>query len=159
MDDSIEIEETKKRATTAELASTLVELVEILLTDVATDVEVVARELGLRDEKRERLRRALDRVGCARGVLEATRQIGLGQPKQLEQPKESGRVTEVVSAEGGTCGGRDVDSSDGHERDDSLDVVERVGGAVLVLAGDWPQDYPSGAVEWLILDAMERPAG
>jgi hypothetical protein len=30
---------------------------ELLLSDVATDVEVVTRELGLRDEMRERLRR------------------------------------------------------------------------------------------------------
>ncbi|MDB5787481.1 hypothetical protein [Caballeronia mineralivorans] len=48
-------------------------LLELLLSDAATDVEVVTRELGLRDEMRERLRRALDRVACAQSVLEAIR--------------------------------------------------------------------------------------
>lgn len=34
-------------------------LPEVLLSNIATDIEVVTRELGLRDEMRERLRRAL----------------------------------------------------------------------------------------------------
>ncbi|KXV06574.1 hypothetical protein CR51_11640 [Caballeronia megalochromosomata] len=49
----------------------MLELLQFLVTDVASDVEVVARELGLKDEMKERLRRALDRVECAQGVLEA----------------------------------------------------------------------------------------
>jgi hypothetical protein len=44
-------------------------LLELLLSDVATDVEVVTRELGLRNEMLERLRRALDRVACAQSLL------------------------------------------------------------------------------------------
>ncbi|SAL78843.1 hypothetical protein [Caballeronia telluris] len=128
MDDSIEIKETTKRAATAELASTLVELVEILLTDVAAEVEVVARELG-QDEGRERLRRALDRLGCARGVVEAMRE---GQ------------------------GPVEANGEDDHERPGDCaehyrPVLERVRGALELLAEGWPQDYPDGAVEWLFI--------
>jgi hypothetical protein len=45
-------------------------LLELLLSDATTDVEVVTRELGLRNEMLERLRRALDRLNCAQAVLE-----------------------------------------------------------------------------------------
>lgn len=46
-------------------------LLQNLLSDVATDVEVVTRELGLRNEMLERLRRAPDRMACAQSVLES----------------------------------------------------------------------------------------
>jgi len=49
----------------------LLMLLELLLSDAATDVKVVTRELGLRNEMLERLRRALDRIECAQGVLDA----------------------------------------------------------------------------------------
>jgi hypothetical protein len=123
-------------------AARLVELVEVLLADTACDVEVVARELQLRDAMRELLRRALDRMVCAQGVLEAMREAAVTQ---------SGRKPRDVSAEGGGCGGGDVGASEDHGRDDALDAMERVRGAVELLAGEWPQDYPEGAVEWLIL--------
>jgi len=116
---------------------------EVLVTDVASDMEVVARDLGLRDEMRERLGRALDRAECARGVVEAMREAGVGQP---------GRRPEEVSAEG-SCrgGGGDTGGSEDYRRDDALDVMERVRGAVELLAREWQQDYPEGAVEWHIL--------
>jgi hypothetical protein len=47
------------------------ELVTLLFADVATDVELVARELNLHDGMRERLQRALDRLNCAQAVLDA----------------------------------------------------------------------------------------
>lgn len=53
-------------------------LLELLLSDAATDVEVVTRELGLRNEMLERLRRALDRLTCAQAVLAAMRAGTLG---------------------------------------------------------------------------------
>jgi hypothetical protein len=53
-------------------------LLELLLSDAATDVEVVTRELDLRDEMRERLRRALDRLACAQSLLEAFRAGSVG---------------------------------------------------------------------------------
>jgi hypothetical protein len=46
-------------------------LLDLLLADAMTDIEAVARELGLRDEMRERLRRSLDRLACAQAVAEA----------------------------------------------------------------------------------------
>ncbi|MDR5765893.1 MULTISPECIES: hypothetical protein [unclassified Caballeronia] len=129
------------------LPARLLELLEVLVTDVASDVEVVARELGLRDEMRERLRRAFDRVECALGVLEAMQKAAVTQ---------SGRRPADVSAEEGGCGGRDVGASEDHGRDDALDAMERVRGAVELLAGEWPQDYPEQAVEWCILEKVER---
>ncbi|KAK44931.1 hypothetical protein BG58_22400 [Caballeronia jiangsuensis] len=47
------------------------QLVHLLLTDAMNDIEVVARELSLRDEMRERLRRSVDRLACAQSVVEA----------------------------------------------------------------------------------------
>lgn len=144
MDDSHEIKDAMSHGgRSVGLLAGLLELLEVLVTDVASDVEVVARESGLKDEMRERLRRAFDRVGCAQGVLEAMREAGV---------RQSGRRSADVSAEGRGCGGRDVDASEDHGRDDALDAMERVRGAVELLAGDWPQDYPEGAVEWHILE-------
>lgn len=95
-------------------------LLELLLSDVATDIEVVARVLGLRDEMLERMRRALDRLNCAQTILDAQRKRLLG--------------------------------SSGDE------IWEQVSEAVRVLAGDWPHDYPEGAVEWLtVRDGGQRP--
>jgi hypothetical protein len=49
------------------------QLLDLLISDAGNDVEVVSRELGLRGEMRERLRRALDRMACAQRVLESMR--------------------------------------------------------------------------------------
>ena len=46
-------------------------LLDLLLTDAMRDIEVAARELRIRDEMRERLRRSLDRLTCAQSVAEA----------------------------------------------------------------------------------------
>jgi hypothetical protein len=59
-------------------AAPLGPLLELLLSDVATDIEVVARELGLREEMLERLRRALERLHCAQAILDAQRKHLLG---------------------------------------------------------------------------------
>ncbi len=83
----------------------------------------------------------------------------MGRSGRSEQLEQSARVTEEVSAEG-SCpsGGGDTGRSDDHRRDDTLDVMERVRGAVELLAGGWPQHYPEGALEWRIFDKLERPA-
>lgn len=47
------------------------QLLDLLLTDAMTDIEVVARELNLRDGMLELLRRSLDRLACAQSVVEA----------------------------------------------------------------------------------------
>lgn len=136
MDDSHRIKDAVSRAGFADgLLARLLELLEVLVTDVASDIEVVARDLGLRDEMRERLGRALDRAECARGVVEAMREAGVRQP---------GRRPEEVWAEGGGCGGQDESAADGYRAHDALDAMERVRGAVELLAGNWPQDYREG---------------
>ena len=99
-------------------ADPLGRLLELLLSDVATDIEVAARELGLRDEMLERLRRALEWLHCAQALVEAQRKCLLG-------------------------------SSSG-------EIWEQVGEAVRVLAENWPQDYPEGAGEWLLVGNAGR---
>jgi hypothetical protein len=49
------------------------QLLDLLISDAGNDVEVVSRELGLRGEMRERLRRAHGRMACAQRVLESMR--------------------------------------------------------------------------------------
>jgi hypothetical protein len=90
------------------------QLLDLLISDAGNDVEVVSRELGLRGEMRERLRRALDRMACAQSVLESMR------------------------TDGAAAG---IDGSAAELR-----MREAVG----LLAREWPEDYPAGAVEWLI---------
>jgi hypothetical protein len=46
-------------------------LLELLLADVVTHVEVVRRELSLSEAMVERLQRAVDRLHCAQAILEA----------------------------------------------------------------------------------------
>jgi hypothetical protein len=145
MDDSIEFKTTANRRAAARLASTLVELVEILLTDAAADVQVVARELGRKDEMRERLRRALDRVECARGVLGTVREVAGSEGAWEELPTERDG-----------CGSADGEPHGNYENDNPIDVRSRAWSAMELLAKEWPQDYPEGAVEWLILGDLER---
>jgi hypothetical protein len=94
-------------------------LLELLLSDAANDIEVVSRELGLREEMCERLRRAFDRIACAQSVLES---IG---PDGAEAGKD-GAAAEV-----------------------------RMRAAVVLLAREWPEDYPAGAVEWGIAQEVD----
>ncbi|MBB5503204.1 hypothetical protein HDG37_007443 [Paraburkholderia sp. MM5384-R2] len=90
-------------------------LVGMLLADAVTDVEVVRRELGLREEMVERHQRAMDRLDCAQAILDS---------------------------EGGSRLGNSV-----------REYWGQTGDAVRLLAGNWPQEYPVGAVEWLLLDS------
>ena len=113
----------------AELTSKLFQLLEVLLADAASDVEVVAGDLGLKDEMRERLQRGLDRVGCARGVLDAMRE---------------GRRPGEAKGEDDT-----EPPDDGANRRQAM--LERVRGELGLLAEGWPQDYPAGAVELRLL--------
>lgn len=94
-------------------------LIRVLLADAFSDVEVVRRELCLGEQMIERLQRALDRLGCARSILEAvgTRRLGDNGGALWEQTSE----------------------------------------AVRVLAENWPEDYPEGAVEWLLARDGGRP--
>jgi len=96
------------------------QLLDLLISDAANDVGVVARELGLRGEMCERLRRALDRIACAQSVLETVCTEALGA-------KKGGATAEL-----------------------------RVREAVGLLAREWPEEYPAGAVEWLLLEKDEN---
>ena len=53
------------------MTSKVGQLLDFLLADTMNDIDVVARELHLRDEIRDRLRRSLDRLFCAQSVVEA----------------------------------------------------------------------------------------
>ncbi|SAK91617.1 hypothetical protein AWB78_04941 [Caballeronia calidae] len=55
------------------MTSKVSQLLEFLIADAMTDIEVVAKELGLEDEMRDRLRRSLDELACAQTVVEAMR--------------------------------------------------------------------------------------
>ncbi|MFM0480626.1 hypothetical protein PQQ81_08865 [Paraburkholderia strydomiana] len=90
------------------------QLLDLLISDAANDVDVVARELRLQGEMCERLRRALDRMACEQSVLETV-------------------CTEAIGADRGGA---------------TADL--RVREAVELLAREWPEEYPAGAVEWLI---------
>jgi len=102
-------------------------LLELLLSDAATDIEVVTRELDLRDEMRERLRRALDRVACAQSVLETMRAESEGT-KSEETRK---------CAEAGVR---------------QMGIQTQMWEAVRLLAKEWPEEYPAGAVEWMVVE-------
>jgi alkylhydroperoxidase family enzyme len=54
-----------------------VELLAILLADIADDVGIAARDLGISDASLVRCRRAMDRVPCAQSVLETMRAAGM----------------------------------------------------------------------------------
>ena len=98
-------------------------LLDCALTDVATDIEVAARDLLISDASFVRLRRAMDRIACAQSVLETVR-----------------------------AGSADV-------TDEETALRVRMQEAVELLAREWPEDYPVGAVEWLLLQSPPRLVG
>jgi hypothetical protein len=85
-------------------------LLELLLSDAATDVEVVTRELDLINEMFERLRRALDRVACAQSLLASMRSGGRGDERRRDGGMRRGReatdldVTVGDTGRGGMAG-------------------------------------------------------
>jgi len=91
------------------------QLLDLLLSDAANDVEVVSRELGLQDEMRERLRRALDRMACTQSVLE---------------------TIELDGTDAGTVG---------------ENAELRMREALELLAREWSEENPAGAVEGLLV--------
>jgi hypothetical protein len=113
-------------------------LLELLLSDAATDVEVVTRELGLRNEMLERLQRALDRMACAQAVLETVREIAATGCSQRQ-----------LRADGDNVDGERVATA-------RVNAVRVMRAAVGLLAREWPDDYPVGAVEWRMLEEAAR---
>jgi hypothetical protein len=108
------------------------ELMGVLLADASVDVELVSRELGLTYSMSERLRRALDRLECVAGALQAMRCKAGGcesagsldaSRRAIEEPSArwpqdypADVVERLVLArkDGGELGPRCCDSSNGH---------------------------------------------
>lgn len=114
-----------------------IELLCFILGDAETDISVVARELRLSDASFLRLRRARDRVACAQRLLETARKIAGG-------------------AAGGTGASTDVGGGDSQTGDSAGTFGAAVRAEVELLARRWPEDYPAGAVEWLLLDGRRH---
>ena len=115
---------TGQHADSNNLPSSLRNLLQVLLADVAMDVGLVARELSLRDAMRGRLQRALDRLECAASVLETMADDSLGAAR---------RKTSVP-----------IDPPE-------FGAAESAWRSLESLAESWPRDYPDDAVEWLLL--------
>lgn len=73
-------------------------LLELLVSDVATDIEVVTRELGLRDEMLERLLRAPDRMNCAQAIPDTQRKRLLGNSCSDEICERASEAVRVLAA-------------------------------------------------------------
>jgi hypothetical protein len=78
---------------------------ELLLPDAASDVELVSRELGLRDAMLERLPRALDRIVFARTVSEATGEAHCAT--SLHCGNNDGHEQEIFGEEGSVSSGEE----------------------------------------------------
>lgn len=125
------------------------ELLAILLTDLAADVEVVARDLGISAASFTRCQRAMDRLSCAQAVLETMRVGGVGVAGELEATRGGGQErmreemrgakleAEMRGAVPGAAIGRAAMRR-------AVDVVAEMRTAVELLARGWPEDYPPG---------------
>lgn len=123
-------------ATRPDATQAPIELLCFILGDAGSDISVVARELRLSDASFRRLRRARDRLACAQRLLETAR--------------------EIAGSAAGRTGASTVEGNTG----DSLGAISAATRkAVELLAREWPDDYPAGAVEWLILGGGERVRG
>jgi hypothetical protein len=111
------------------------ELLGLLLADVRTDTIVASRDLQISDASFVRLRRALDRVTCAQRLLETV----------MREIAATGCSQERLRADGGNVGGERT--ATGH-----ADAFSEMQALVELLAREWPDEYPAGAVEWLLLE-------
>jgi hypothetical protein len=102
------------------------ELLSYILADAESDISTAARDLPLSDAGFIRLRRARDWVAYAQILLETVSE-GCRQ--------DSRRGRNITNWERGrTIAGAAMRA------------------AVELLAGEWLEDYPDGAVEWLLLE-------
>jgi hypothetical protein len=114
---------------TPDVPQRLLELLAFLLSDVDTDIGVAARDLGIADASFVRLQRARDRVACAQRLLEEA------------LPAVSDRTASSVA-------GPSLEADGGTESEVGA-IGTAMREAVELLAREWPEDYPAGAVEWL----------
>lgn len=76
-----------------------IELLSILLNDVATDIEVAARDARISDASFMRLRQAMDCVACAQSVLETMREGSVGASDE-ETALRMREAAELLTREG-----------------------------------------------------------
>ena len=76
----------------------------------------------------------LDRIACAQRLLETVREIA-----------------------GGAAGRTGATTVEGNTRDSLSAISAAAREAVELLARDWPEDYPDGAVEWLVASSIGIP--
>ncbi|WP_085483269.1 hypothetical protein [Paraburkholderia susongensis] len=124
-------------ATRPDATQAPIELLCFILGDADSDISVVARELRLSDASFGRLRRARDRVACAQRLLETVREI-------------------AGSAAGRTGASTDVGGGDSQTEDSAGAFGAAVRTEVELLAKEWPEDYPAGAVEFEILRELSK---
>jgi hypothetical protein len=118
------------------LPSPLRDLLQVLLTDVATDVGLVARELSLHDAMLDRLQCALDKLQCAGSVLEAMAGI---MPEKPFEGTFNDAIDDATRREGLVP----IDPP-------KVGAAESAWRSLELLAENWPRDYPEDAVEWLL---------
>ncbi|MGU7784435.1 hypothetical protein [Burkholderia sp. PU8-34] len=94
-----------------------------------TDIGIVLRDLGIADASVVRLQRARDRLVCVQWLLEQT-------------------AMAVTRRAAGRSRPDDYAESDGQKKAIAAAMRE----AVELLAREWPDDYPAGAVEWLLAE-------
>ncbi|NPT41007.1 hypothetical protein GNZ12_06675 [Paraburkholderia sp. 1N] len=116
------------------IANRCADLLNVCLTDAATDIEVASSELLIFDASFVRLRRALDRVACAQRLLETMREVGA-----------TGCSRERLRADGGNVGAERVATG-------WTDVAGEMRAVVELLARESPDEYPAGAVEWMVVE-------
>jgi hypothetical protein len=103
-----------------------------LLTDAETDISVAARDLTISDVSFIRLRRARDRVACAQTLLETVSEIA-------DKPADA-----VGTSPTGSEAERDLGT-----------ITAAMREAMELLAREWRDEYPEGAVEWLLLQPRD----
>jgi hypothetical protein len=106
------------------------ELLGYILADAESDISTAARDLALSDASFTRLRRARDRVACAQRLLETVSEI----------------AAKIADAAGTSPIGSEA------ERDVGTIAAAAMREAVELLAVEWLENYPDGAVEWLLLE-------
>lgn len=108
-------------------------LLDLDLADAVPDIEVAARDMQISDSSFIRLHRAMDRVACAQTLLES--------------------VSEIAGTTADAAG----TSLTGSEAERDLGTIATaMREAVELLAREWPEDYPDGAVEWLMAEQRWR---
>jgi hypothetical protein len=113
--------------TSPDVTQTLLELLGFVLSDAESDISESARDLGLADANYVRLRRAQDRVECAQRLLETMREV-------VSKPMR--RAAQADDADEKSLGA----------------IASAMRAEVELLAKEWPEDYPAGAVEQLLVE-------